>query len=55
MVSCGSKNGHQKDIVSLKETTCSEYAIYSKPNSQHSLGAPIWSLNEHENLHFDSE
>ena len=35
--------------------TCSKYANYSKLNSKHDWGGPIWPLNENENLHIDND
>ena len=34
---------------------CSKYNNYSRLNSQHTCGGPIWPFNGHENLHFDFE
>jgi hypothetical protein len=34
---------------------CSKYADHFWLNSQYEGGAPIWLLNEHENLHFHNE
>ena len=55
MVSCESKDGHQKDMCWKEIGLLAQNLLAILDAIVNIIGGPVWTLNDSENLHFDNE